>query len=112
MDLKQYQEKALKTAIYPQDTKMDAGVIYTALKLSGEAGEYAEKIGKIIRDKNGEPQLEDYQELAKELGDVLWYVAAASHELGFNLQDIAEINILKLESRAKRNKLQGEGDNR
>ena len=49
---------------------------------------------------------------SKEIGDVLWYLAALSQELGLELQDIAEQNILKLQSRKDRGLLSGSGDNR
>ena len=50
--------------------------------------------------------------MAKELRDVLWYVAMIAEYLGVSLAEVAEVNIEKLESRWKRNKIHGEGDNR
>jgi len=112
MNLTEYQNKALETAIYPNKTGMNAGIIYTALGLASEAGEYSGKIKKIIRDKEGIINPSDRMELLKELSDVLWYVSAASKELGYTLEDVAKANISKLESRAKRGKLKGSGDSR
>lgn len=112
MDLNEYQNQASKTAIYPEETEMSIGLIYTALKLAGEAGEYVEKVGKIIRDKGGVISHEDASELAKELGDIQWYLSENARKIGYSLETIAELNLAKLESRQKRNKLQGEGDNR
>ena len=111
MDLNQYQELALKTAIYPGQ-KSFAGLIYTTLKLNGEAGEIAEKVGKVLRDAGGVLLPGTREELRKELGDVLWYVAAMASELGVDLDFIAKLNIQKLTSRAERNMLGGSGDNR
>jgi len=52
------------------------------------------------------------EEIAKELGDVLWYVANLAFELGYDLGDIAAINIQKLVDRQERGKIHGDGDNR
>lgn len=110
MKLNEYQEKALKTVVYPKD--MGWGYSYPALGLVGEAGEVAEKIKKIIRDKFGEMSFEDKQEIGKELGDVLWYIAILAHEMELDLETIAKGNIEKLASRKKRGVLGGSGDNR
>ena len=82
------------------------------LGINGEAGEVAEKVKKIIRDKNGVISDEDKLELAKELGDVLWYLAVFAHDLGVPLDNIAEQNLAKLQSRKARGVLGGAGDNR
>ncbi|MFA5249756.1 MAG: nucleoside triphosphate pyrophosphohydrolase family protein [Candidatus Paceibacterota bacterium] len=109
MEFNQYQEEARKTAIYPNK---DNNFIYPTLGLSGEAGEVAEKIKKVIRDNGGVVSEEKKAELAKELGDVLWYVANLAEELGLKLEDVAQANIEKLKSRQERGKLHGAGDNR
>lgn len=105
MNFDEYQQIAKSTAIYPVKSKL----IYPALGLAGEAGEVAEKIKKKIRD--GETDNFE-QELAKELGDVLWYISAIASDLGYDLSLIAQMNINKLQSRQQRNTLQGSGDNR
>ncbi len=102
--LDQYQKSCLETAIYPKDKAL----VYLALKLSGEAGEVAEKVGKNLRDGG---QLDD-QLLAKELGDVMWYVAVLAEHLGYDLSEIAEMNIKKLKDRKERGVLGGSGDSR
>ena len=107
-NLNEYQHSARKTAVYPPKQ----GIIYTALGLNGETGEIAEKVKKVIRDRDGVFDNEAKKEMAKELGDILWYVANMAHELGYALDEIADINLEKLESRAERGKLKGEGDNR
>jgi NTP pyrophosphatase (non-canonical NTP hydrolase) len=124
MTLEEYQRRALKSAIYPyvevavtsrdgfMDRETAMGVLYPVLKLAGEAGEVAEKLGKIIRDKGGEISADDNHALRKELGDVLWYVTACANELGCDLEDIARVNLEKLESRVARGVLQGSGDDR
>lgn len=108
MELNTYQAKAAETAIYPPGYS----VIYPALGLVGEAGEVAEKVKKVLRDKNGEFTPEDVTAIAKELGDVTWYIAALARDLGLTLNDIAQTNLDKLASRKNRGALQGSGDNR
>jgi len=103
-----YQQMALQTAVYPQKWQ----VVYPALKLAGEAGEVAEKIGKALRDKEGVIDLELNQKLKLELGDVLWYVAVLARDLGWSMQDIMVANIMKLAGRQERGTLHGAGDNR
>ena len=106
MNIDDYQEVALSTAIYPNEDI--TGIIYTALGLTGEAGEVAEKIKKHLRDGGDLP----YDAIAKELGDVLWYVANLAHEIGFSLSEIAQMNLDKLLSRKERGVIGGSGDNR
>ncbi|MGI6341259.1 MAG: nucleoside triphosphate pyrophosphohydrolase family protein [Minisyncoccales bacterium] len=109
MNFNEYQQKARQTAIYPNK---DNNFIYPTLGLVGEAGEVAEKIKKVIRDNNGIITQEKKEEIKKELGDVLWYIANLAYELNIDLEDIAEGNIEKLFSRMERNKVHGDGDNR
>lgn len=109
MNFEEYQKKSRKTAIYPNAGE---NFIYPTLGLSGESGEVAEKIKKVIRDKNGVVDDEMRKMIKKELGDVLWYVSQLASELGLELNNIAEENIEKLYSRLERGKLHGDGDNR
>ena len=88
------------------------GLIEKVLGLPGEAGEAADKFKKIIRDKDGLISRLDREEIVKELGDVLWYVAMIAEYLEIPLSEVANVNVDKLESRFKRNKLHGNGDNR
>jgi len=109
MTFDEYQQLAKKTALYPVVGK---GVVYPALGLAGESGEIMNKIKKIFRDDNGVLTDARKKEIAKELGDILWYIAQVSTELGISLDDIAVSNIEMLKSRQQRNKLKGDGDNR
>jgi NTP pyrophosphatase (non-canonical NTP hydrolase) len=98
-----YQDWTDETAIYPPEK----GIEYTALGLASEAGEFAGKVKKMIRDKNY-----DLEAMVSELGDVLWYVARAAAELDIHLSDVAQMNIEKLQSRKERDTLKGSGDTR
>lgn len=104
----EYQDWTKSLAKYPKNL----GVIYTALKLTGEAGEYSEKIGKIIRDNGGEITFEIRDDLILELGDVLWYISEAARMLGISLQEVVDKNVTKLESRKARGTIGGSGDHR
>lgn len=78
LDINEYQQMARKTAIYPDagnPNSNGANMVYPTLGLSGEAGEVAEKVKKVIRDKGGEFDDDTRLAICKELGDVLWYVA-------------------------------------
>lgn len=109
MTFGEYQKLSRKTAIYPNK---DNNFVYPTLGLVGEAGEVAEKIKKILRDNNGVVDEARKQELLKELGDVLWYLTQITSELGLSLEQIASLNIKKLNSRHKRGRISGNGDDR
>lgn len=110
MLLNEYQKRATDLAIYPGRHSL-MGLIYVALKMNGEAGEFAEHLGKAMRDDDS-ITLNRKELMVKELGDVLWYIAAAADEFNFALADIAQINLDKLEDRKARGVLGGSGDNR
>lgn len=80
--------------------------------MCGEAGEVADKVKKVIRDNNQHFTDDKKLEIAKEVGDVLWYCATMAHDIGFTLEKVAQMNIDKLASRKQRGKLSGSGDNR
>lgn len=109
MEFKEYQKKSRKTALYPDK---DNNFIYPTLGLADESGEVVGKIKKVIRDQDGKMNDENKKEIAKELGDVLWYIAQIATELGIDMDEIAEKNIEKLYSRLDRGKIGGSGDNR
>ncbi len=104
-----YQEKACKTAIFPESQAME----YLTLGLTGEAGEIANKVKKFIRDgATKDEYLAKRIEIGYEIGDVLWYCAVLAEELEMNLGHIMENNLEKLADRHKRGKISGSGDNR
>lgn len=104
-----YQEFALTTAIYPNRGQ---NLVYPTLGLVGEAGEVAEKVKKIIRDKGGVADESARLATAMELADVGWYMATLADELGFKLSEIFQMSQEKLSSRKERGVLSGSGDNR
>jgi len=128
-----YQEFTKKTAVYPgHGQRTHEGATYCAFGLLGEAGEVAEKLKKrvrlggfdaltpgstVVKEKPGEaPVTQTYDQfrddIKKELGDVLWYIARLADEFGLSFSDIAGTNVAKLSSRKERGVLRGEGDNR
>ncbi len=110
MTFDEYQAEAMKTAV--NATQDFEALMYRTLGLTSEAGEVADKIKKIIRDKAGQIGEAEKAEIAKELGDVLWYLQALSHWLDMPFSHIAHGNLEKLKSRKKRDKISGSGDNR
>ncbi len=108
IDAYDYQKWTRTTAIYPQKI----GLYYVTMGLVGEAGEIANIVKKVIRDKKGKLDLEIRKKLKKEISDFLWYSARLCDELGLNLTKVLEYNMVKLESRKQRNKIKGSGDER
>jgi NTP pyrophosphatase (non-canonical NTP hydrolase) len=101
--------------------------IYLILGLASEAGEVADKVKKLIRDNpktygelmyflhNGSPNeaINRFRDgIEKELGDVLWYISAISTCLRLSLNEVAEANLYKLQSREERGVIGGSGDDR
>lgn len=108
MDMDRYQLMSQRTAVYPDvGTGSQAAVNYCIVGLCGEVGEIANKWKKVLRgDSTIQP------DIASEIGDVLWYLARLSEELGYFLSVMAEMNLAKLKDRKARDALQGSGDDR
>lgn len=130
MDFNTYQQLALKTAIFDKSDEIEKLIqaaeednilpiaikkrlreqndlltlIYPVLGLAGEAAEVANKAKKLHRDGDSP---EKREAMAMELGDVMWYVAVLAHQLGYELDDLVQANILKLAERQKNGTLQG-----
>ena len=107
-DLDMYQKVALTTAIYPREQ----AIIYPTLGLTGEAGEVANKVKKIIRDGSNSKDEKLVSEIKAEIGDCLWYIAVLADDFNIKLSDIANTNIEKLANRKKNNTIHGSGDTR
>ena len=105
----EYQIRAAETAIFPKAKALE----YITLGLTGEAGEMANKVKKLIRDgADVEGYHDKRNQIGAELGDVLWYCAMLAREVGMNLGSVMEGNLEKLADRKARNKLGGDGDDR
>jgi NTP pyrophosphatase (non-canonical NTP hydrolase) len=109
MECDGYQRAALRTA---RATDAPDEFMHLVLGLVGEAGEIAEKVKKLVRDKNSDLAELDRDDMASELGDVLWYAAVLANFLGLSLDDVAQRNVDKLADRQRRAVLGGSGDNR
>jgi len=105
MTLDEYQQAAMATAVYPRNPQ--SALLYTALGLASEAGEYAGKVKKLLRDAEF-----SREGALAELGDCLWYIAACAEANGMTLSEVAEANIAKLSDRKARDVLRGSGDYR
>ena len=107
-DLDMYQQVAKTTAIYPREQ----AIIYPTLGLTGEAGEVANKVKKIIRDGTDKTSEDLVQAISSEIGDCLWYIAVLADDVGVKLSDIANANLEKLEKRKQSGTIHGSGDDR
>ena len=123
MTLKEYQERAMVTCM-PSCENFS----YMMLNLVGEVGELASKVAKAIRkgtvEITSQYQSSSYlmpymtedewlrfnQELMLEAGDILWQLSGLCHTMGWNLEDVARENLSKLQDRASRGKIEGNGD--
>lgn len=112
MTFEDYQKKALITDSSRGKDTLDPDFLAVVLGLSGEAGEISEKFKKLYWHKRGVWDDDDKKSIAKELGDLLWYISSISSHAGISLESIAENNIAKLADRANRGVLHGNGDNR
>lgn len=111
MTLDSYQEQAAETNTYKNNTLGTSGIF---MGLSGEAGEATDKAKKEIRDHEDTAFMDENRntKIIFELGDTLWYVSQAARRLGYSLTDVAHLNLVKVLSRAERDKIHGEGDDR
>lgn len=115
MNFNEYQKLARKTDFHtPKKEKKVFGNLfaYPTFGITGEAGELADKIKKLYRDRGGKLTPEMRHDLVLELGDILWYMAKMAHVLGVSFDDVARLNIKKINSRKKRGVLTGNGDHR
>lgn len=102
MNFNEYQEKAMSFRLE------SANAPYAFMGLVGEVGELYGAIAKAMRD---DTEI-DPEYIQKELGDILWFVAAITSDMNLNLSDVARKNIEKLGSRKARGTIQGSGDDR
>ena len=103
--LDDYADMTRRTAQYPIGRELE----YLTLGLTGEAGEVANKVKKILR---GDPTNTPDAEIAKEIGDMLWYADRLCVYLGTSLEAVMKQNMEKLDGRLKRGTIKGSGDAR
>jgi len=113
MNFNEYQKECRKTDVgtAAQDC-LEPGWLYYTMGIAGETGELMEKIKKLFRDNNGIIDNDFKSALIKEMGDVQWYMARLADQFDIDFEVIFRTNVKKLQSRKKRNKLHGDGDDR
>jgi len=111
MTFDEYQKLALTTAHTSTDNDQLQKSIWV-MGIAGEAGEVVEKWKKAVAYRDGDFTKEQWDDFAKELGDVVWYIAVLADSLGLSLDEIMKLNVKKLADRKKRNVIKGQGDNR
>ena len=94
MTINEYQTAALRTA---QTEKFLAGnlLLNSALGLCGESGEVAD----IVKKHRFQGHVLDLNHIAKELGDIAWYLAVGAYSIGYDLETILQMNVDKLKAR-------------
>lgn len=107
MNLNEYQDQAVETAIYPKDGPVPS---YPYYGLAEEAGEVLGKMAKYTRDGWSTERLKE--EAKRECGDVLWNLACICRDLGLTLEEVARGNLIKLSARKVAGTISGSGDNR
>lgn len=115
MNFNEYQKLAEKTDFHsPKKEKKIFGSLfaYPTFGITGEAGELADKVKKIFRDHDGKLSKEMRHDLVLELGDILWYMAKMARTLGVTMNEVARLNLKKINSRKKRGVITGSGDHR
>lgn len=110
MNFDDYQQAAIKTNLSKDDQFKE--IMQQVLGLADESGEVLAIFKKWIRDNDADITKLDIQNVKKELGDILWYIAVVANDLGISFNDLAQANIDKLASRQQRGTLTGSGDNR
>lgn len=109
MELNTYGNEAARTALFPIDTGWD----YLLSSIPEEVGEFSAIFAKAARAGRGRNLTDDERARAiKELGDIQWNVALAARQLETTLENVAQTNLNKLADRARRNRIEGTGDNR
>lgn len=104
MNIDIYQTEAMKLRLPTADR------FYALLNLAAEAGEVLGKAAKLRRDGG---DVEEYNNaIKKELGDVMWQVAAVAQDHGLSMSEICIHNLQKLWGRKDNGTLQGSGDHR
>jgi NTP pyrophosphatase (non-canonical NTP hydrolase) len=92
MGINEYQKEALRTSSMTNELDM---MLNGVMGLAGESGECVDLMKKHLFQ--GHPMDMDY--MAKELGDVAWYLAVTAHAIGYDLETVLQMNVNKLRKR-------------
>lgn len=96
MDMNEFQRQALlSVALKKKDL---AALAHRSLGVSGEAGELANIIKTIVRDRNGQATDVDIQKITEKLGDTLYYIAVLAEYFDISLEEVAKMNLIKSEA--------------
>ena len=107
MQFNEYQKLAKTTR---KETATEQYVVYNMV---GEVGEFCSKLAKIIRDGLPEDAEDEFEiGLKKEVGDILWHLSAICDDIGWDLDDVAQMNLDKLKARQEKGTISGSGDDR
>ena len=93
MTINEYQKLAM-TTLNPELSQKDV-LINGVMGLCGESGEAIDIVKKWLAQGH---EL-DREKLAKELGEIAWYLAETAYALGYDLEDVLAANIEKLKKR-------------
>lgn len=91
MDFRKYQIEAAKTDQVAGDD--EKGRLVPLLGLAGEVGTLLSEYKKFLRDGSAHQRFAE--QVAEDLGDLLWYIASVAGKFGLDLDDIAKANIEK-----------------
>ena len=94
MTINEYQTAALRTAQTEELTHIEL-VMNAALGLCGESGEVAD----LLKKYHFQGHDLDFDHIAKELGDIAWYLAVGAYAIGYDLETILQMNVDKLKAR-------------
>lgn len=92
MNFNEYQKAALRTA---NKLNNDELLMNAALGICGEGGEVAD----MVKKSRFQGHSLNMTHVAKEFGDVLWYLAIGAHAIGIDFEEIARMNVEKLKKR-------------
>lgn len=95
MTINEYQTEALRTAAGMNHPNNDEILLNGVMGLAGESGEYVDMMKKHLFQGH---EL-DKEHIAKELGDVAWYIALSAYAMGYDLETILQMNVDKLRKR-------------
>lgn len=90
MTINEYQKLAMRTS--SKEISTDMHLMNGALGLAGESGEVADLVKKCWMQGH----VLDLEHVAKELGDICWYIAETATAIDYDMETIMQMNIDKL----------------